>query len=116
MSAMYSIVVEIWSAPILYIESRGLLFVIGLVAGICSFYAIYAWLIYRTWQGVIAARHFLTALIVFGIAIHAILALTPTGELFGPVLITAVLDGLRIIAVILLAISPRAYWRQIPGD
>jgi hypothetical protein len=115
-SAMYSIVVEIWSAPILFVEPRGLPFVLGLVAGILCFYAFYGWLIYRTWQGLNAARYFLIALIIVGISIHAILALTPAGELFGPISITAILDGFRVIAVVLLVASPRAYWRQIPGE
>ena len=108
---MYSIVVEIWSAPFLFIETRGLPFVVGLVAGVLGFYAIYGWLIYKTWQGVNAARYSLIGLIVVGISIHVILALTPTGELFGPIFITAMLDGLRVIAVVLLVVSPRTYWR-----
>ena len=113
---MYSIVVEIWAAPILFIEARGLPFVVGLVAGVLSFYAFYGWLIYKTWQGVNAARYFLIVLIIVGISIHAILALTPAGELFGPIFIVAILDVLRIIAVALLVTSPRAYWRKISGD
>ena len=111
LSAMYSMVVEIWSAPFLFIETRGLPFVVGLVAGVLGFYAIYGWLMYKTWQGVNAARYSLIALIVIGISIHVILALTPAGELFGPIFITAMLDGLRVIAVVLLVVSPRAYWR-----
>jgi len=113
---MYSMVVEIWSAPVLFIEARGLPFVVGLVTGVLGFYAFYGWLIFKTWQGVNAARYALIALIIVGIAIHAILALTPTGELFGPASITAILDGLRVIAVVLLVASPRAYWEKIPGD
>ena len=116
LSAMYSIVVEIWSAPFLFFEARGLSFVIGLVAGVLIFYVFYGWLIYKTWQGVNAARYSLIALIVIGISIHVILALTPAGELFGPVYITAMLDGLRVIAVVLLLVSPRAYWKQGLGD
>ena len=116
LSATYSIVVETWSAPVLFVEARGLPFVVGLVAGVLVFYALYGWLIYKTWQGVNAARYSLIALIVVGISIHVILALTPAGELFGPILITVILDSLRIIAVVLLVASPRAYWKQIPGD
>jgi hypothetical protein len=116
LSAMYSIVVEIWSAPFLFFEARGLSFVIGLVAGVLIFYVFYGWLIYKTWQGVNAARYSLIALIVIVISIHVILALTPAGELFGPVYITAMLDGLRVIAVVLLLVSPRAYWKQSLGD
>jgi hypothetical protein len=116
LSAMYSIVVEIWSAPILFFEARGLSFVVGLVAGVLVFYVFYGWLIYKTWQGVNAARYSLIALIVIVISIHVILALTPAGELFGPVYITAMLDGLRVIAVVLLLVSPRAYWKQSLGD
>ena len=113
---MYSMVVEIWSAPVLFVEAQGLPFVVGLVAGVLAFYALYGWLTYKTWQGVNAARYSLIALIVVGVSSHAILALTPAGELFGPLLITAVLDGLRVIAVILLVASPRAFWRRISGD
>ena len=113
---MYSIVVEIWSAPFLFFDTRGLSFVIGLIAGVLIFYVLYGWLIYKTWQGVNAARYSLIALIIIGISIHVILALTPAGELFGPVYITAMLDGLRVIAVVLLVVSPRAYWKQILGD
>ena len=98
LSATYSIVVETWSAPVLFVEARGLPFVVGLVAGVLVFYALYGWLIYKTWQGVNAARYSLIALIVVGISIHVILALTPAGELFGPILITAILDGLRVVA------------------
>jgi hypothetical protein len=116
LSAMYSIVVEIWSAPILFFETRGLSFVVGLVAGVLVFYVFYGWLIYKTWQGVNAARYSLIALIVIGISIHVILALTPAGELFGPIYITVMLDGLRIIAVVLLVVSPRTYWKQSLGD
>ena len=111
LSAMYSIVVEIWSAPFLFFEARGLSFVIGVVSGALVFYIFYGWLIYKTWQGVNAARYSLIALIIIGISIHVILALTPAGELFGPIFITAMLDGLRVIAVVLLVVSPRAYWR-----
>jgi hypothetical protein len=116
LSAMYSIVVEIWSAPFLFFETRGLFFVIGLIAGILVFYVFYGWLIYKTWQGVNAARYSLIALIIIGISIHVILTLTDAGELFGPVYITAMLDGLRVIAVVLLVVSPRAYWKQGLGD
>ncbi len=111
LSAMYSIVVEIWSAPFLFIETRGLPFVVGLVAGVLGFYAIYGWLMYKTWLGVNSARYSLIALIVVGISIHVILVFTPAGELFGPIFITAMLDGLRVIALVLLVVSPRAYWR-----
>lgn len=108
---MYSMLVEIWSAPVLFIEARGLSIVVGLVVGVLSYYALYGWLIYKTWQGVNAARYSLIALIVVGISIHAILALTPAGELFGPILITAILDGLRVVAVVLLVASRRSFWR-----
>ncbi len=111
LSAMYSMLVEIWSAPVLFIEARGLSIVVGLVVGVLSYYALYGWLIYKTWQGVNAARYSLIALIVVGISIHAILALTPAGELFGPILITAILDGLRVVAVVLLVASRRSFWR-----
>ena len=116
LSAMYTVVIEIWSAPVLFIEVRGLLFVVGLVIGISGFYLLYGWLIFKTWQGVNGARYALVALILVGIAIHAILALTPMGELFGPASITAILDGLRIVAVILLLASPREYWGKIEGN
>jgi hypothetical protein len=99
-------VVEVWSAPILFIDTRGTAFVVALVVGIVLFYTIYAWLIYKTSHGVAAARYALIVIIVVGIAVHATLALTPSGELFGPTLVTAILDGLRIIAVILLLASP----------
>jgi len=116
LSAMYSIVVEIWSAPVLFAESRGWLFVIGLVAGIVVFYAIYGWLIYQTWQGANAARLSLLALIIVGIATHALLALSPAGELFGPITITVFLDSLRVVAAVLLIATPRTYWKPTPGD
>lgn len=106
-SAMYSLVVEVWSAPILFIDTRGLAFVVSLVAGILLFYALYGWLIVKTSQGLAAARYALITIIITGISVHAILALTPSGELFGPILVTAILDGLRIIAVILLLAAPR---------
>lgn len=109
---MYSIVVEVWSAPILFADSRGLLFVAGLVAVIVIFYAFYGWLIYQSWQGVSAARLSLIALIVVGISIHILLALSPVAELFGPVSITIFLDGLRIVAAVLLMASPREYWKR----
>ena len=112
---MYSIVVEIWSAPVLFAESRGLPFVVWLVAGVVGFYAFYGWLIYKTWQGVNAARYSLIALIVVGISIHAFLTLGPVGELFGPIFITVFLDSLRAVAVVMLVASPRAYWKQSPG-
>lgn len=115
MSAIYAVVVEIWSAPVLFSESRGLLFVGGLIAAIAGFYAFYGWLIYKTWQGVNAARFSLIALILVGISIHALLALSPAGELFGPVSITVVLDSLRVVAVVMLIASPRGFWKQSPG-
>ena len=115
LSATYSLVVEIWSAPVLYIDSRGLPFVLGLVAGILCFYAFYGWLIYRTSQGVNVARYLLIALILVGISIHTLLAVSPAGELFGPLLITAILDGIRLVAAVLLIASPAAFWRQRPA-
>lgn len=116
MSAIYSIVVEVWSASVLFADSRGLPFVAGLVAGVVGFYAFYGWLIYKTWQGVNAARFSLIALILVGISIHALLALSPAGELFGPVSITVFLDSLRVVAVVMLLASPRVYWKQSPGN
>lgn len=116
MSAIYAVVVEIWSAPVLFSESRGLLFVGGLIAAIAGFYAFYGWLIYKTWQGANAARFFLIALIVAGISIHALLALGPAGELFGPLSITIFLDSLRVVAAVMLLASPRAYWKPVPND
>ena len=67
---------------------------------------------YGTWKGIGAARLFLLLLIIVGIGLHAFLALSPLGELFGPPFITLSIDGLRVIAVVLLILSPRAYWSQ----
>jgi hypothetical protein len=116
LSAIYSVVVEIWSAPILFAESRGFVFVVVLVAGIVVFYMFYGWLIYHSWQGVNVARFSLIALIVVGISIHTLLALSPVGELFGPISITIFLDSLRVVAAVLLIASPRTYWKPTSGD
>jgi hypothetical protein len=111
-SATYSCIVEIWSAPVLFAESEGPLFVGGLIAAVLGFYALYGWLVYATWKGSSAARLILVAVIAIAIALHASLALTAAGKLFGPASITVFLDGLRAVAVVLLLVSPRAYWRQ----
>ncbi len=113
-SATYSCIVEIWSAPVLFAESEGLLFVGGLIAAVLGFYALYGWLVYATWKGRGAARLILVAVIAIAIALHASLALTAAGKLFGPTSVTVFLDSLRVVAVVLLFFSPRAYWRQ-PG-
>lgn len=111
-SATYSTLVEMWSAPVLYGETHGTLFVVGLIVGIAGFYTFYGWLIYKTWKGINAARIALIALIGIGIAIHSSLIVSRIGDLFGPVFITVFLDGLRVIAVILLIASPRSYWQS----
>jgi hypothetical protein len=111
LSAAYSILVEMWSAPVLYGESHGALFVAGLIAGIAVFYVFYGWLIYKTWKGSSLARVAVITLIGAGIAIHVSMVVGSFGELFGPAYITAFLDGLRVIAVILLIASPRSYWQ-----
>ena len=115
-SAAYSSIVEIWSAPVLFAESEGLLFVSGMIAAIVCFYTLYGWLIYGTWKGRGAARLVLLAVIAVAIALHAALAVTPAGKLFGPASVTVVLDSLRAVAAILLLVSPRAYWRRPAAD
>lgn len=107
LSATYSIVVEVWSAYVLYVDDSGASVVVGLVMGILAFYAIYCWLIYRTWQGGSAARIVLLVIIVVGITVHLSLAWGKTGELFGPPAIVMFLDSLRVIALVLLLMAPR---------
>lgn len=109
-SAIYALVVEVWSVPVLFVDSLGRQTVILLVAGIVGYYAIYAWLIYQTWNGTNVARLAVLVLIVTGIAVHASLALGEAGMLFGPIFVTVFLDSLRVVAAILLMVSPRTFW------
>ena len=110
MSAGYAAIVEVWSAVVLFGESQSLLFVAVLVGGILGFYAIYGWLLLRTWHGSAHAMRVLLVLIVVGIGIHALLIIRDAGELFGPVFLTVFLDGLRIVAAILLIMTPASFW------
>lgn len=112
LSACYAVIVEAWSAPILFMDSRGATFVAGLIAGILIFYAVYGWLIYQVWKRAAWAKWALLVLIALGIFIHVRLAFGGMGELFGPVWVTAFLDGLRVVAAILLLIAPTGYWQR----
>jgi hypothetical protein len=111
MSVGYAAIVEVWSAVVLFGESKRLLFVAVLVGGILGFYAIYGWLL-QVWYGNARAMHVLLVLIAAGIGIHALLIVRDAGELFGPVFLTVFLDGLRIVAAILLVLTPGSYWRS----
>ena len=111
LSAIYAVIVETWSAPILFLDSRGPVFVTVTIAGILAFYAAYGWIIYQVWRRTAWARWVLLFLITLGIAAHVVLALDGRGELFGPVAVTVFLDGLRVTAFVLLLVAPAAYWR-----
>lgn len=63
LSACYAVIVEAWSAPILFMDSRGATFVAGLIAGILIFYAVYGWLIYQVWKRAAWAKWALLVLI-----------------------------------------------------
>jgi hypothetical protein len=110
LSATYAVIVETWSATVLFYDSRGLLFVALLTAAIVAFYAVYGWLIYKTWRGAAGARLILLLLIISGVAVHFALARSDVRELFGPLFVTVFLDGLRIVAALLLILAPRDYW------
>jgi len=112
LSGAYSIIMEIWSAFVIYADIRGLSFVLGVVAGITLFYVFYGWLLYLTWGGAKIARNLLLVTIVLGIAIHVSLAWGSMGELFGPPMLAFFLDSLRVVAAILLLVSPAAYWQS----
>jgi len=112
LSAVYAVIVEVWSAPVIFLDSRGSAFVTGLIAGILAFYIGYGWIIYRTWKRTAWARWALLILIALGITLHVALAYGGLGELFGPVAVTMFLDGLRMIALVLLLVAPNDYWRH----
>ena len=98
LSATYAVVVETWSATVLFYDSKGFLVVALLAAAIIAFYAVYGWLIYKTWRGASSARLILLLLIVAGVAVHFALARSDVRELFGPLFVTVFLDGLRVAA------------------
>lgn len=109
---------EVWSAAVLFGESRSLAFVVVLIGGILGFYAVYGWLLLQTWRRNARALRVLLILIIAGVVIHAVLIFRDAGELFGPVFLTVFLDGLRIIAAVLLVVTPQSYWRSVeaPND
>ncbi len=112
LSASYAVVVEIWSATVLFGGTGSALFIASLLGGVIGFYILYGWILYKTWKGSAGARLALLFLIFAGIAIHASQAFGNFGELFGPLFVTVFLDGLRIIAAVLLILSPKSYWRK----
>ena len=112
LSATYAVIVETWSATVLFYDSKGFLVVALLAAAIIAFYAVYGWLIYKTWRGASSARLILLLLIVAGVAVHFALARSDVRELFGPLFVTVFLDGLRVVAALLLILAPRDYWTK----